>query len=90
VFHEKAAQAGASGQAFNDFEQAGFQIGARRVSRAARMGGITVRLRDDGPVKEGKEGAVALHNGIMGKHLSERWLVKDAGVWYHTSKLLAG
>ncbi len=90
MLHEEAAQAGTHGQFFRHLEQQSLEVGCLWMGSLARARGVNGRFGDDSPVKESKEGAEALHEGIMLKHEGHGLLVKDPRVWYHGDKLLAG
>src|SRR6266567_2243813 len=90
VLDQEAAYLRAMVKAFIDLEQQGLHIGALRMRALAGLGRLDGRIRHHAPLEEGKEGAIALHHGIMVLHESEGVLVKDTRVWYHRSKLLAG
>ena len=62
---QKATQLRTGGEAFLDFEQEGFDIRTLGMGSLARPRGVDGGFRNHTPVKEGKEGTVALHNGIM-------------------------
>ncbi len=78
---QKATQLRTGGEAFLDFEQEGFDIGTLRMGSLAGPRGVERGFRNDVPVKEGKEGTVALHNGIMLHEQDHGSLVKRRGVW---------
>jgi hypothetical protein len=77
MIEQKAAQVGARGEAFLDFEQEGFHIGALRMRALAWPGSVDDRLGNHAPIEEGKEGAVALHEGVVLEHPAQSELVKD-------------
>ena len=77
MLHQEAAQAGTEGQAFFELEQQSLDVSRWRVRPLARLRGIDDWLRHDRPVKEGKEAAIALHDGIMVKHTVDGLLVED-------------
>src|SRR5260221_353877 len=90
MLEQKTTELGAGTQAFLAFEQEGFHVRALRMGPPARTRGVECGLGEHAPIEEGKEGTVALHEGIMLKHMGHGLLVKDTRKWYHSCKLLAG
>src|SRR5947209_18076472 len=90
MLQQKAAQLRAGEQALLDVEQEGFHIGALRMRALAGPGAVDDRLGNHAPIEEGKEGAVALHDGIMFQEEGQGTLVKGGRVWYNHVGLLAG
>src|SRR6266571_1362953 len=78
------------GKAFIDLEQQRLDIGAVRMRALARTGAVKGGLGHGAPLEEREELTVALDDGLMLLHQGQGVLVKDARVWYHGSKLLAG
>jgi len=76
MLQQKAAQLGTGGQAFLEFEQEGFHIGALRMRALAWPARIHHWLGNHAPIEEGKEGAIALHDGVMFQEFAEGRLVK--------------
>ena len=68
MLHEEAAQARAGGQVFLHLEQESLDVSTLWVSSLARLRGVKRWFGDDSPLKERKEGTVALHDRVMLKH----------------------
>ena len=91
MLHEQAAQVRAGGQVSLHLEQESLDVSTLWVSSLARLRGVKRWFGDDPPLKERKEGTVALHDRVMLKHEGQGLLVKGRRTWYHSHdrKLLA-
>src|SRR5260370_37398907 len=61
----KIPQLGGVDQALLDADEARFEVGALRVSRASTRGTRSFPAFDHGPIKQGKKGAVLLDHWVM-------------------------
>jgi hypothetical protein len=68
---------------FTDLDEKRFEIGACRVRTRARHAPAGIVVVDGSPIEQGKELAVAVHEGIMVEQASAGGLVKERRVWYH-------
>lgn len=88
VFDEVSAQLTGVEHPFALTDQERFEIGADRMSRPSTPRTLSLPLIEDGPIEQGKEGAILLHNGIMVEQGGYHRLVKEVRSRYHDKELL--
>ncbi|HET7637680.1 MAG TPA: hypothetical protein VFK47_02975, partial [Ktedonobacteraceae bacterium] len=90
MLEEEAAQVTGVDQAFADADEEGFEVGTFGMSRSSASRALLLALLDEGPIQQGKEGAVVLDQRVMLKQSSHRRLVKEVRCRYHNVGLLLG
>jgi len=81
MFDQEGAQLATVFVAFLDLDEQGFDVGAFRMGTFAWSRRIRCWIRQHLPLDEGKQGAVALHDGIMFHHEGQGALVKHTRIW---------
>src|SRR5258708_21610382 len=65
MLEEEAAQLAGGEKPFADAQQEGFEVGTFGMGRSPTRRALVLPLLNEGPIQEGKEGAVVLDQGIM-------------------------
>jgi hypothetical protein len=88
MLEEEAAQLARVDKPFADAQQEGFEVGTFGMSRSSTSRALVLPLLDEGPIQQGKEGAVVLDHRVMLQQSSHRRLVKEVRCRYHNVGLL--
>ena len=75
-------------EAFLLADEEGFEVGALGMGGPSASRALSLPVVNDGPIKQGKEGAVFGDQRIMIEQRADHRLVKEIGRGYHSKKLL--
>src|SRR5258708_32474190 len=77
MLDKKAPQLAGIDEAFADAYQKGFEIGTLRMGGTATDRTLGLPLLDQGPIEQGEEGTIVLHQRIMLQQMGQGGLVKE-------------
>src|SRR2546430_6588863 len=84
VLEQEAAQLAGVREAFVLANEEGFDVSALRMSRPSSARTLGLPVVNDGPIKQGKEGAIVFNHGIMLKQSGHHRVVKQIRRGYHS------
>jgi hypothetical protein len=88
MLEQKATKLTGVEETFADAHHKGFEIGAFGMGWSATRRALVLPVLDEGPIQQGKKGAIVLDDGVMGQQSSQSRLVKQVRCRYHSLGLL--
>src|SRR5260370_37512708 len=85
---QKAAQLTGVNQALTKADEKGFEVGALGMRRSPTRRAVGLPVLNEGPIEQGRQGAVIGNERVIRQESRHRGLVKESRGRYHSTRLL--